>query len=133
MEPVSLKKAIVQHFASMAITQETQNDMPVCWSAGIRNAQYWATTSMEDGITQLFDDLGLGAKLTAMQHAGLNAYPGEQRINAFWLSVWKFRLDRGAKNGRFTLSPLAMIASWPCLLLSRSQANACLILSTALA
>lgn len=111
MEPASLKNAIIRHFASMVTTQETQNDLPVCWSAGKWNAQYWAATSMEDGITQLFDDLGLGAQLTAMQRAGLNAYPGEQRINAFWLPVWKFRLDRDAKNGRLTLSPFATLAS----------------------
>ena len=101
----SLKNAIIQHFASMVITQETHNDVPVCWSAGKWNAQYWATASLEDGITQLFVDLGLGAKVTAMKHAGLNAYPGQTQTNAFWLPVWKFRLDRDSKNGCLTLSP----------------------------
>jgi hypothetical protein len=106
MEPESLKAAIIQHFARMVITQEMQNDVPICWSAGKWNAQYWATASMEDGITQLFIDLGLGARLTAMKHTGLNAYPGRQQTNGFWLPVWKFCLGREAKNGRLTLSCL---------------------------
>jgi hypothetical protein len=99
-----LRKAIIQHFDSMKITQETRNDVPVCWSAGKWNANYWAAANMEDGITKLFGDLGLGAKLTAMKHAGLNAYPGQQCTTAFWLPVWKFCLDRSAKNGCLPLS-----------------------------
>ena len=110
MEPGSLKNAIIQHFASMVITQITKYNVQVGWSAGEWNAQYWATASMEDGITQLFIDLGLGTQITAMQQAMLNAYPGQQPTTAFWLPVWKFRLDNDASNGRLTLSPLEMLA-----------------------
>ena len=101
---MALKSAIIQHFVSMAIAQETQNGLPACWSAGKWNARYWATTDMEEGITQLFIDLGLGDRLTAMKHAGLHSYPGEQQINAFWLPVWNFRSDGDAKHGRLALS-----------------------------
>lgn len=100
-----LKDAIKHHFARMVSTQETRNGMLVSWSAGHWNALYWATANMEDGITQLFTDLGQCDILTAMKGSTLKTNPGQKRINNFWLPVWKFRLDRDAKNGRLALSP----------------------------
>ena len=128
----SLKNAIIQHFASMVITQETHNDVPVCWSAGKWNAQYWATASLEDGITQLFVDLGLGAKVTAMKHAGLNAYPGQTQTNAFLATGLEVPLGPRLEEWLSDPQPIAPLASRPCLMLSSSRANTCLILSTIL-
>ena len=110
---MALKNAIIEHFVSMAITQDTQNGLPACWSAGKWNADYWATTEMEEGITQLFIDLGLDDRLTAMKNVGVNAHPGAQPVYGFWLPVWKFRLDRDAKNGRLALSSHSMPQTLP--------------------
>ena len=99
-----LKKAIRQHFYSKASTFDTHNGVPVCWSAGEWNARTWADRDMEQEITRLFSVLGLDAKMSAMKDIALKTYPG-RRHTGFWLPVWKFRLDRDAKNGRLAPSP----------------------------
>ncbi len=91
--------------------------MPAGWSAGEWNARMWATADMEESITHMFVALGLGARLTAMKDVSLNVYPGQQQTNAFWLPVWKFRLDREAKNGCPALSQR----------LSETLPNTCLV------
>jgi hypothetical protein len=104
LSDLDLKTAIHQHFASLVLTQDTQpTGVPVGWSAGQWNARTWADGGMEAGITQLFVDLGLESKMTAMKHLGLNTF-WRTRTEDFWLPVWKFRLDRDAKNGSLALS-----------------------------
>jgi hypothetical protein len=102
-EQGGLKHAIIHHFASLASTQSEHHGVPVGWSAGAWIARTWADADMEAGVTKLFADLGLESKMTAMKHLGLNTCPAK-RTNGFWLPVWKFRLDRDAKNGSLVLS-----------------------------
>ena len=98
-----LRKAIIQHFASLANTSDTHHGVPVCWSAGEWNARIWADRDMEEELTKLFSILGLDDRMTAMKLIDLNIFPG-RRVNGFWLPVWKLRLDRDAKNGSLALS-----------------------------
>lgn len=95
-----LKNAIMQHFCSLAGTHTTHHVVPVCWNAGEWNARTWASGGMEESVKKLFNDLGLDS--SSLNNC-LSVVPG-QRTNGFWLPVWKFRCDRGAKNGRPALS-----------------------------
>jgi hypothetical protein len=118
-----LKKAITHHFASLASTQSEHHGVPVGWSAGQWIHHTWADADMEAGITKLFADLGLESKMTIMKHAGLSTFP-RGRTNGFWLPVWKFRLDRDAKNGSLALSHMRNTSQrWPVLLLRCALLN----------
>lgn len=105
-----LKKAILQHFVSLASTSVTHHGVPACWSAGEWNDRTWANGDMEASITQLFGSLGLDSTIPTMKHQSLAVFPG-RRTNGFWLPVWKFRLDRDAKNGRLALSVALLCAA----------------------
>jgi len=105
-----LRKAIMNHFACLARTQEMHQGAPVVWNAAEWNERTWKDRNMEADITQLFLDLGLSSSVATMKDAGLKNFPCS-RTNGFWLAVWKFRMDRSAKNGRLALSPAQLVSN----------------------
>ena len=98
-----LKKAVHQHFVSLAMTQEMHDGAPAPWNAAQWNDRMWTDRNMEVEITQLFVDLGMSSNIDEMKTLGLTSFPSE-RTNGFVLNIWKFRMDRDAKNGRLALS-----------------------------
>jgi hypothetical protein len=104
----ALKKAISQHFASLASTTITHHGVPVCWNAGAWNARTWEGRNMEEEVTQFFSNAGLDDKMTVIKYKCQTLFPG-RAVNGIWLPLWNFRMDRDAKNGSLALSLCAHV------------------------